>query len=116
MKKIVSVLMVVLLLSVFVLPGFVFADGESEVASDEQAVLTTGEGSGDYTGGEVLFDDEGNVTGVVENGKEEPLASNNDNNNIVIICIAVAAVVVIGSGAAFIIYRKKKTAKADIKE
>lgn len=113
MKKIVSVLMVVLLLLVFVLPGFVFADGESEVTSDEQVVLTTGEGSGDYTGGEVLFDDDGNVTGVVENGKVESVSS---GNNTAIICIAVAAVVVIGGGAAFLIYRKKKSAKAYTEE
>lgn len=114
MKRIVSVLIAVLLLSVFVLPGLVFADGESEVSSNEQAVLTTGEGSGDYTGGEVLFDDEGNVTGVVENGKVESVSS---GNNTAIICIVVAAVVVvIGGGAAFLIYRKKKTAKTDIEE
>ena len=87
--------------------------GEKKALSETAEV--TSEGSGDYTGGEVVFDDEGNVIEVIGDDNVATV-SKGTNKTLIIVLASVAAVVIIGGGAAFLIYKKKKTAKVDIEE
>ena len=89
-----------------VLTGDVSAKEDASKAED----ITGDDGNGDYIGGEVRFDEEGNV---IEEDDAATVGENGGNDLILWLCIA-AAVLIVAAGAVVIIAKKKgKAATSD---